>query len=365
MRANLYVMVLAGGSGERFWPLSRKTRPKQLLSLFSKESLLEATLARLEGLVPPERTLILTNRDQEAAVRALAPALPPENIVAEPAKRDTAPAIALGAGWIARRDPEATMIVLPADQLISDVAGFQNTLRTAAAAAAQSAQPVTIGIKPTWPCPSFGYIEQGAPVAIGGVEGNAPAVFEVCRFREKPSAEVAAEFLKAGNFRWNAGMFVWTIPTIRRELERHQPELGAFVTALCASGKNGESGEEVRALIESEFPRLPKVSIDYAVMEKAERVLEVESAFDWDDVGGWIAASNYWKKDEAGNAFSGEVTTLEAANNIVFADPKVRIALVGVDDLIVVQTGDAVLVCKRGDADKIKNLVGKLPAELQ
>ncbi len=361
MLSNLYAMVLAGGSGERFWPLSRRAKPKQLLSLFSEETLLEATLSRLAGLLPPERILILTNRDQEAAVRALATGLPAENIVAEPAKRDTAAAIALGAGWIARRDPKATMIVLPADQLISDVAGFQKTLRVAAAAAQQGCCPVTVGINPTWACPSFGYIEQGCPVSVSESEAGAPGVFEVKRFREKPSAELAESFLKEGNFRWNAGMFVWTIPAVVGELERHVPELAAFVGELCASA----SQEDVNALVETKFPALPKVSVDYAVMEKAQRVLEVESAFDWNDVGSWIAASNYWRKDEAGNSVSGTVEALDSANNIVFADPKVRVALVGVEDLIVVQTGDAILVCKRDEADKIKTIVGKLPPELQ
>ncbi len=359
MSSDLYAMVLAGGSGERFWPLSRRAKPKQLLSLFSGETLLETTLARLRGLVAPERVLILTNREQEAAVRALASGLPPENIVAEPAKRDTAPAIALGAAWVARRDPKATMIVLPADQLIADVAGFQNTLTAAVAAARQGECPVTVGIRPTWACPSFGYIEQGSPATVEGASGAA-GVFEVQCFREKPDAETAAAFLRAGNFRWNAGMFVWTLPALRGELERHAPELAAFVSTFCAAPEAG-----LPELIASGFPALPKISIDYAVMEKAARVLEVEAAFDWDDVGSWIAAAKYWETDAAENAASGVVSTLDAARNIVFADPKVRVALVGVEDLIVVQTPDALLVCKRAEADKIKHLVAKLPPELQ
>ncbi|HZJ16354.1 MAG TPA: sugar phosphate nucleotidyltransferase, partial [Chthoniobacteraceae bacterium] len=209
----LYVLVLAGGSGERFWPLSRRSRPKQLLSLLSKESLLEATIARLKGLVPPENILILTNADQEAGVRAVCANLPAENIVAEPAKRDTAAAIALGAGWIACRAPGATMIVLPADHLIRDAAAFQTTLRTAAAAAEQTGDLVTIGIKPSWACPGFGYIELGECVHINNVPG-APAVSSVVRFREKPNAELAETFFRQGNFRWNAGMFIWSIQAI-------------------------------------------------------------------------------------------------------------------------------------------------------
>jgi mannose-1-phosphate guanylyltransferase len=352
----LYVLILAGGSGERFWPLSRRSRPKQLLSLFSKETLLEATLRRLDGLVPSEQILILTNADQEAGVRALCPGLPQENIVAEPAKRDTAAAIALGAGWIAKRAPNAVMIVLPADHLIQDAAGFQKTLRTAAAAAQQSGDLVTIGIQPTWACPGFGYIEQGEPHALPGDEG--PAVFEVRRFREKPSADLAEQFLQQGHFRWNAGMFIWTIPAILAAFQRQAPELGEFVSRLHA-------GEDFTTLLRDVFPKLPKISIDYAIMEKAPRVLTVESAFDWDDVGSWTAVAKYLASDAAGNHTNCTVQTIDSANNIVFTDQTHTIALLGVSDLIVVQTADALLVCSRHEAEKIKQIVGKVPVEKQ
>ena len=354
----LYVLILAGGSGERFWPLSRRARPKQLLSLFSKETLLEATLRRLDGLVPPEQILILTNADQEAGVRALCPSLPHENIVAEPAKRDTAAAIALGMGWIARRAPKATMVVLPADHLINDAAGFQRTLRTAAAAAEETGELVTIGIQPTWACPGFGYIEQGAPCALPGAPTDGPGVFEVTRFREKPDAELAEQFLKQGNFRWNAGMFIWSIPAILAAFNRHVPVLGEFVGRVHA-------GEDFARLLATAFPALPKISIDYAVMEKTERVLVVEAAFDWDDVGSWTAVAKYLAQDAAGNQANCAVQTIDAANNIVFSDQPRTIALLGVSDLIVVQTADALLVCSRHEAEKIKQIVARVPAEMQ
>ena len=354
----LYVLILAGGSGERFWPLSRKARPKQLLALFSKESLLEATIRRLAGLVPPEQILILTNTDQEAGVRALCPQLPRENIVAEPAKRDTAAAIALGVGWIARRAPQATMIVLPADHLIRDTAAFQRTLRTAAAAAQTTGELVTIGIQPTWGCPGFGYIEQGPACALAGGEPGEPGVFEVTRFREKPNAELAEQFFQQGNFRWNAGMFIWSIPAILAAFNRHAPPLGEFVGRLHA-------GEDLAKLLATAFPALPKISIDYAVMEKTKRVLVVEAAFDWDDVGSWTAVAKYLTADEAGNQTNCPVQVLEAGNNIVFSDQPRTIALLGVSDLIVVQTADALLVCSRHEAEKIKQIVARLPAELQ
>lgn len=353
----LYVLILAGGSGERFWPLSRRARPKQLLSLFSKETLLEATIRRLDGLVPPEQILILTNADQEAGVRALCRGLPEENIVAEPAKRDTAAAIALGAGWIARRAPGAVMIVLPADHLIKDTAGFQQTLRTAAAAAEQTGDLVTIGIQPTWACPGFGYIEQGAAHALAGGEGG-PGVFEVTRFREKPSAELAEEFLQQGHFRWNAGMFIWTIPAILAAFERQAPVLSQFVGRLRAGG-------DFAALLREVFPTLPKISIDYAIMEKAARVLTVEAAFDWDDVGSWTAVAKYLTADAAGNQTNCPVQTIDAANNIVFTDQPKTIALLGVSDLIVIQTADALLVCSRHEAEKIKQIVARVPEAMQ
>src|SRR5450631_1900937 len=185
----IYALILAGGSGERFWPLSRRARPKQLLRLVAEETLLEQTVARLDGLIPRERLLILTNVEQEAAVRALLPNLPKENILAEPDKRDTAAAVALGTGWVAVRDHAATMIVLPADHVIKDTAAFKKTLGTAAAAAQESGALVTIGIKPTWACPGFGYIEQGDAVRLRSV-GAEGAVHHVVRFREKPNADL-------------------------------------------------------------------------------------------------------------------------------------------------------------------------------
>ena len=357
MSGPLYALILAGGSGERFWPLSRKARPKQLLSLLSEETLLQATLRRLEGLVPNENVVVLTNVEQETAVRQLLPQLAKENIVAEPAKRDTAAAIALGVGWVAARARHATMIVLPADHLIHDTAGFHRTLRAAAEAAIATRELVTIGIKPSWACPGFGYIEQGAPIASN--KPGEPQVYEVERFREKPSAELAETFLQQGNFRWNAGMFIWAIPAILGAFERHAPALAEFVGRL-------HGGHDFETLLRDVFPKLPKISIDYAILEKARRVLVVEAAFDWDDVGSWPAVAKYLPTDGAGNASNTAVHAFEAGNNIVFSDGGKRlVALMGVSDLIVVQTPDALLVCNRHEAERIKQLVAAVPSELQ
>src|SRR6202011_3467939 len=303
----IYALILAGGSGERFWPLSRRNRPKQLLRLVSKRTLLEETITRLDGLVPSERILILTNVDQEKAVRDLLKGFPKQNIIAEPAKRDTAAAVALGAGWIAFRDHAATMLVLPADHVIADRAAFRQTMETAAAAAEETGALVTIGIKPTWACPGFGYIEQGEPVRLRG--DDKIAVHRVVRFREKPNTDLAESFLRKGNFRWNAGMFVWSVATILREFNRHAPELADFTSQLRAPGAFEKALRE-------RFNKLPRVSFDYAIMEKADRVLVVEASFDWDDVGSWRAVAKYFQADDHANAANCAITAVDSTNNI-------------------------------------------------
>jgi mannose-1-phosphate guanylyltransferase len=357
MPDSMYALILAGGSGERFWPLSRRARPKQLLPLVSDKTLLEETVARLKGLIPLERILILTNAEQEKAVRKLLRNLPEENIVAEPAKRDTAAAIALGTGWVAMRDHTAIMVVLPADHVIANRAAFQETVGLAADAAQEASELVTIGIKPTWACPEFGYIEHGKPVRLRK-HPDTDAIHRVLRFREKPNADLAESFLRRGNFRWNAGMFVWSVPTVLREFNRHTPELADFVSQLRAPG-NFETALRER------FGKLPRISFDYAIMEKADRVLVVEAGFDWDDIGSWRAVANYFEKDKRGNAANRTITAIDSSNNIVFEENGTTIALLGVHDLIIVRTPDALLVCHRHEAERIKELVGKLPPELQ
>ena len=354
---NTFALILASGSGTRFWPLSRNTRPKQLLDLFGTGTLLEHAIRRLEGLVPHENILILTNEKQVDAVRANASMLPAGNIFAEPAKRDTAPAVALGIGLIAIRNPDAVMMVLPADQLIQDSAGFQSVMRDALAVAEKSDGLVTIGIQPTWACPSYGYIERGERASIPGLDCENPP-FEVKRFREKPNPELAEEFLRQGGFSWNAGMFVWSLPTVIQQLASHAPALGHFISKLLRSN-------DPTATVAAQFPELPAKSIDYALMENADRVLNIEATFDWDDVGSWVSIAKYLGQYGDENRANEAITELDSENNIVFnARPGCRIALLGVDDLIVVQTEDALLIANRHQADAIKNLSPLLPEEL-
>src|SRR5216117_4309561 len=357
MPDSMYALILAGGSGERFWPLSRRARPKQLLRLVSEKTLLEETLARLEGFIPRERILILTNTEQESAVRKLLGNLPKENILAEPAKRDTAAAIALGTGWVAVRDHAAIMVVLPADHVIANRKAFQDTLALAADAAEETSGLVTIGIKPSWACPGFGYIEQGKPVRLRR-RPDIDSIHRVLRFREKPNLDLAESFLRKGNFRWNAGMFVWSVPTVLREFDRHAPELADLISQIRAP-------ENFEKALRERFSKLPRISFDYAIMEKAERGLVDEASFDWDDIGSWRAVANYFEKDRQGNAANCTVVAVDSTNNIVFDKNGTTIALLGVHDLIVVRTQDALLICHRHEAERIKDLIGKIPPELQ
>lgn len=355
--SHTYALILAGGSGTRFWPLSRDHKPKQLLDLFDTGTLLAQTIARLEGLVPVENILILTNEKQVASVREVAPQLPAANIIAEPAKRDTAPAVALGVGIIAARDPEAIMMVLPSDQLITNTEAYQSVMRDAVTIASMCDGLITIGIKPTWPCPSYGYIERGERASIVGLDcENLP--YEVKRFREKPSADLAEQFLAQGSFSWNAGMFVWSIPAVIGELSRQVPQLAHFVSEL-------RNSTDVAATMAIQFPHLTPISIDYALMEKAKRVLNLEATFDWDDVGSWISIAKYLPTQGNQNSTNVTISEIDSENNIVFnARKDSHIALLGVDDLIVVQTDDALLIANRHQADAIKNLSALLPKHL-
>lgn len=354
---NPYALILAGGSGTRFWPLSRNSRPKQLLDLFGDGTLLDQTIRRLDGLVPPENILILTNSQQEEAVREVATMLPPGNIFAEPAKRDTGPAVALGIGLVAARDPGAVMMVLPSDQLIRDTAAYQAVMRDALVAARGADALVTIGIRPTWPCPSYGYIERGEPASIPGAALRHPP-FEVRRFREKPAPALAEKFLAQGGFSWNAGMFVWSLPTVTGQLAQHAPELADFVADLSASA-------DISATVADRFPGLAPISIDYALMETADRVLNIEATFDWDDVGSWTSIAKYLCTTGRDNRVNQPISEIDCGENIVFnARNGSRIALLGVDDLIVVQTDDALLIANRHRADDIKKLSELLPVEL-
>jgi len=355
--AERYVVIMAGGRGERFWPESRQTRPKQLLPIVGDKPMLAQTVERLNSFVGPERVFVITHRDQRDAVLEACPELDPAKVIGEPTGRDTAAAVGLATVLVRRENPEATFAMLPADAVIHDRGGFQTVLESAFAAAEAANALVTIGIKPDLPATGFGYIKQGE--AKGERAGR--SVYAVERFVEKPDAETAKQYLASGDYYWNAGMFIWSVASISEALRELTPEL--WHTLREIEQRLG-AGEALETVLDACYPRLEKISVDYAVIEKADRVEMVESAFDWDDVGAWPAIARHYPQDEQGNVVRGEAELMDARNAIVFSrDPNHLVALLGVDDLIVVRTEDATLVCHRDHAQKIKDLVKAVGAK--
>ncbi|MEY2878361.1 MAG: hypothetical protein RLZZ15_741 [Verrucomicrobiota bacterium] len=351
--SRFYACIMAGGSGERFWPLSRARAPKQLVKLFGGTTLLEQTVRRLDGIVPPENIFVLTNEVQLAATRAALPMLAPSQIVAEPAKRDTAPAAALAAALVRARDPQGVMALLSADALIHDSARCGAQLGAALARAAAAEVIVTVGIPPAFPSTGFGYLEMGDECARGA-EGS--RFRRVKRFVEKPDAATAATYVASGNFSWNAGMFVWRASLFLAEAERNAPTLATFIREFPTG--------DYAAYLAAEFPTLePRTSLDFAIMEKARAVEAVVAEFDWDDVGLWTALPKHLPADAAGNTVHGSVITSASSGNIAVSNGR-TIALCGVKDLVVVETADAILVCHRDAVQDIKNITKLLPKEL-
>lgn len=350
---NRFLVIMAGGRGERFWPASRLRRPKHLLPIVGEKPMLTQTVERLEGMLPPENVFIITNREQREAVLEVCPDVPPENVVAEPVGRDTAAAVGLATVLVKRRNPEGVIALLPADHVIHDVQEFQEVLRRAFAAAEREEVLVTIGIEPTEPATGYGYIQRGE--SREEIEGR--PVFGVRRFVEKPDLATAESYLRSGEYFWNAGMFVWRVSAIERAFGEHAPELAAGLGEL----ENGlESGGDLGDLLDRIYPGLKRISIDYAVMEKARNVVTLAASFDWDDVGSWPAAAGHFEADAAGNVSRGEVLLEESQGNIVFAKGNHLVAALGVEDLIIIQTEDATLVCRKDRAQDIKKLVTRL-----
>ncbi len=350
--ARLVALVMAGGCGTRFWPLSRRSRPKQLLPFAGGRSLLSVTVERLAPLVAARRTLVVTGREVAEAVRAELPGLPPENVLVEPEGRDTAACI----GWVAWRlaatGPDAVMLVVPADHLVADGAALRAALAAAAATAYARGGLVTLGLRPSGPATGFGYLELGEEI-VGA--GSLP-VHRVTRFVEKPDRARAEELLAAGHYRWNSGMFAWTVTEIQRAIRTHLPELAAGLDALIGDARR--LGEE--AALARHFPTLPRVSIDFGVMEKAADVWAVPVEFAWSDVGSWPALQEVLPRAEGGVRL-GEILALDSPDSVLVSDGPL-VAVIGVPDLVVVATRDAVLVVPKGQAQRVKEIVEKLRA---
>jgi mannose-1-phosphate guanylyltransferase len=350
----LYAVIMAGGSGTRFWPLSREARPKQLLKLAGERTMIQATVDRLAGLVPHERTLVVTNRAHVTEIAEQLPQLPRGAIWGEPCKRDTAACIGWAASWLAAHDPDAVMAVMPADHLIEPSKRFQQAILQGARLVAESpGRLVTFGVRPTYPAESFGYIERGEPLAAAS--GESPA-YTVRRFREKPNAETAREFIAAGRYYWNAGIFVWRAETILAELRRHQPELYAHVARIAAAA----AAPDFAAVLDREFAEIGPISIDYAVMERAENVAVVEAPFAWDDVGSWQAVARRRGQDGEGNTVVGRHLGLDTTGAIVYTDDDHLVATIGLADVLVVHTPDATLVADKRDEQAVRRLVALL-----
>ena len=350
----LHAIVMAGGSGTRFWPASRAGLPKQLLPLAGDRTLLQNTVDRLDGLVPPDRTLIVTSARLLDAAARQAPQLPATALVGEPCKRDTAPCIGLAALLVSRRDPDATMAVMPSDHVIKPAAEFRRAIEQAAVMVEKApGRLVTFGVRPTYPAESFGYIQQGERLPTAA--GEAPA-FTVATFKEKPPASVAADYVAAGTFLWNAGIFVWKAATIIAALDARQPETMARLRRIAAAW---DSPERDRVFAE-EFAAIKGISVDYAVLEQATDVVVIEAPFSWDDLGGWSAAARQRGTDDAGNSSAGRHLAIETSGSIVHTDDRHLVVTLGVKDILVVHTPDATLVADRAHEEGVRKVVAEL-----
>lgn len=343
-----WAVIMAGGSGTRFWPLSRRLRPKQLLALGgSPRSLLADTVARIAPLIPPERVIVVTAEHLADATRAELPDVPRENVLAEPTGRNTAPCVGWAAAHVRRRDPEGAIAVLAADHHIGDEAGFLAILRRALDAAREG-ELVTVGITPTRPETGYGYLELGEAIGEG--------VFRARRFVEKPNRARAEQFLAAGSYLWNSGMFFFRADAVLAAIRAHLPGLGEALERFDRAAAEGRED----ALVRAEYGALPSISIDHGVMEKAERVAVVPGDFGWSDVGSWTTAWELAPKDAQGNAARAGDVRIDAEGCYVRAPEAKTVALVGVRDLVVVDTEDALLVVPRERAQDVRAIVDEL-----
>lgn len=350
-----YAVIMAGGRGERFWPQSRLKHPKHLLPIVGHKPMLCQTLDRLDGLVKPENILIITNTEQADAVREACPLLPPENVIAEPVGRDTAAAVALASLLVQRRNPQAAFAMLPADAVIHDAEGFRSVLAAAFQAAWEDATAlVTIGIKPAFPATGYGYLKRGANLGQAAIHN----IYQVSQFVEKPDLPTAENYLAQGNYYWNAGMFIWQSAAIVNELKNNAPQLWQAVQMI---NDDLDAGTPLDQSLAKLYPKLDKISIDYAIMEKARNVRMIESAFDWDDAGEWPAIARHYPQDGAGNTVKGNAFIDDGGTgNIVVNHDGHLTVLIGLHNLVVVQTPDATLICPKEKAQSIKDTVKAL-----
>lgn len=346
----LHALIMAGGGGTRFWPRSRQQRPKQFLALVGDRTLLQQALDRIEGPVPPERSWVITGEAYREETSRQLPGLPADRVIGEPVGRDTAACIGLGAALMARHDPDAVMLVTPADHVIEPVQEFRRAVHVAEQMLGEHPGAlVTFGIPPNFPSVGYGYIHRGPEVAVR----QGVPVYRVRAFREKPVIDDAERYVASGEYYWNSGIFVWRAATILTALRERQPKLSAAVQRIAEAWDTPRRAEVLRR----EYEGLDRISIDFAVMEHAKDVLVVQAPFRWDDVGSWLALERMHPQDADHNTVLATHCGLKTSQCVIVGDPGRLIATVGVKDLLIIQDGNAVLVADRRDESTIKQLV--------
>ncbi len=350
---NLCIVILAGGKGTRFWPLSTSKRPKQFLALTGNKTLLQQTYERIRPLAPPDRIIVLTNLEFVPLVQQQLEELPDCNIIGEPLMRDTAAPVALAAVIARKRFGDCVMAVLPSDHDISPDNELHRTIRAAVSGAAENSMLYTIGINPTFPATGYGYLEKGESLEnLDGVKQ-----FKLVRFKEKPDLKSAEEYIRTGKFYWNAGQFVWRSEVILEEIRKYLPLHYSQLAPLADSDCTPEWESELA----KRFELVPKISIDYGVMEKTDRLRVVEATYKWNDIGSWSALNEIMESDENDNCIHGKVLAHESKSNMIYSeDPEELIALVNVENMIIVRAGKKTLIIPREEAQAVKKLVEKL-----
>jgi mannose-1-phosphate guanylyltransferase len=349
-----YAVIMAGGGGTRLWPVSRRSHPKQIISLVEENSLFQSTVKRLEELFPPERILVVTIAEQAEELRKQAPQLPAINFILEPAPRGTASVVGLAAVVLQKRDPQAIMVMLPSDHYIRNRDLFYLLLRVAVDVA-EKEYLVTLGITPAYPATVYGYIQRGGPLA----EKFAYPAYQVLRFKEKPDDQQARQMLTTGDHSWNSGMFLWRTDTILDEISRQMPDLHSTLTQIGAAWDTKEQDPMLTRL----WPDLRNETIDYGIMENAEKVAVLPAGgLEWSDIGNWNSLFDVLLPDKDGNiVFSGHHIPLDTSSSLVYGNNDDRlIVTIGVDNLIVVDTGDVLLVCRKDQAVKVRQVVDNL-----
>jgi len=342
---NVFAVIMAGGVGSRFWPRSREKSPKQLLKIFDERTMIQSTVDRLEGFIPNQNIFIVTNKLQKEEIRKQLPEIPNENILEEPFGRNTAAAIGLASVLIQKIDPDAVIAVLPADHIIREINIFQESLQKAATYAYEEGGLLTIGIPPTRPETGYGYIQ----IDENESEEN---IFKVLTFAEKPNYDTALNFVKSGDFLWNSGMFIWKVETIINEIALLMPELGAALKNIGAAFRTAK----FEKILLEEYGQLRSISIDYGIMEKSHKVFLTKGKFTWSDVGSWEEVHQLSNKDKNDNSLIGNVYTDNTSDSYIYSPGKFT-AVIGLDNLIVINTDDALLVCNRENAQEVKKIV--------